>query len=57
MILDTEILTYITNLPNSKTMCLLCNECVSAVKESNFKLHFITKHWGFLNFVPGSSFG
>ena len=33
--------------PNSKPMCLLCNECVSAVKEYNLKRHFTTKHGDF----------
>jgi len=46
--LDTEIFIYITpTLPNSKPMCLPCNERVSAVKEYNLTPHFTTKHGDF----------
>ena len=34
-------------LPSSKPMCLLCNECVSAVKEYDLKRHITTKHGDF----------
>jgi len=44
------------NLPNSNPMCLLCNECVSAVKEYNVKRHFTTKHADFgKSYQEGSS--
>lgn len=33
----------ILTVPNAKPMCLLCNECVSVVKEHNMKRHFETK--------------
>ena len=43
------------NLPNSNPMCLLCNECVSAVKEYNVKRHFTTKHSDFGKCYPAGS--
>ena len=42
-------------IPNSKPMCLLCNECVSSVKEYNVKRHFTTKHADFGKSYPEGS--
>lgn len=39
----------------SPTMCLLCNECVSAVKEYNMKRHFTTKRADLRNLPEGSA--
>ena len=39
-----KYLFILPTLPNSKLMCLLCNECVSTVKEYNLKWQFTTKH-------------
>ena len=43
------------NLPNSKPMCVLCNECVSAMKEYNVKRNFTTKHGDFGKSFPEGS--
>ena len=43
--------------PNSKPMCLLYNECVSAVKEYNLKRHFTHKKHGDLGYFVQEGFG
>ena len=45
-----KYLFILSTQPNSKPMCLLCNESLSVLKEYNVKHHFTTKHGGFGKF-------
>lgn len=41
---------YFFTFQNSKLMCLICKETISAIKEHNVKRHFETKHIEYKNF-------
>jgi hypothetical protein len=50
-----KYLFILPNVPDLKPMCVLCTECVSAVKEYNMKRHFTTKHGDFgISYPEGS---
>ena len=47
-----KYLFILSTEPNSKPMCLLCNECLLVLKEYNVKHRFTTKHGYFGRSYP-----